>query len=134
MKNILFACVHNSGRSKMAEAIFNKMAHGSISAQSAGTHPSDEVNSNVVKVMSELGLDLSQSLPTSLTPEMLDTADLVITMGCNIEDVCPAGFISARDWHLDDPKEQSLDKVRSIRDEIYSRIEDLMLELNISSC
>jgi len=134
MKNILFACVHNSGRSKRAEAKFNKMAQGCIRAQSAGTQPSDEVNSNVVKVMSELGLDLSQSLPTSLTPEMLDTADLVITMGCNIEDACPAGFISARDWHLDDPKDQSLDKVRLIRDEICSRIEDLMLELNISSC
>ena len=132
MKNILFACVHNSGRSKMAEALFNMMVHDGFNARSAGTQPSDEVSPNVVKVMSELGLDLSQSRPRPLTPAVLDTADLVITMGCNIEDACPAAFASARDWHLDDPKDQPLDKVRSIRDEIYSRIEDLIVELNLS--
>ena len=133
MRNILFTCLHNSGRSKMAEAIFNKMAHRSIRAESAGTEPGNEVNRSVVKVMSELGLDLSQNLPKRLTPEMLDAADLVITMGCNIEEACPAAFISARDWPLDDPKGQSLDKVRSIRDEIFSRIEALVAELNVRS-
>ena len=90
---VLFVCVHNSGRSQMAEAFFNRVAKGRTIAYSAGTQPGDQVNPTVVQAMSELGIDLSQKRPLLLTQYMLDVAERVITMGCNVEEACPANLV-----------------------------------------
>src|SRR3990172_6012458 len=105
MKTVLFVCVHNSGRSKMAEALFNRLAGGRAIALSAGTQPGDKVNPVVVEAMREVGIDISGSMPKALTPEMAEQADRIITMGCgaDAEAVCPASFIETEDWALEDP-------------------------------
>ncbi|MBI3946528.1 MAG: hypothetical protein HY321_11460 [Armatimonadetes bacterium] len=129
VKKVLFVCVHNSGRSKMAEAFLNQMAAGrGITALSAGTQPGDAVNPTVVAAMREVGIDLSGEQPRRLTPEMGRSADRVITMGCGVADSCPAGFLISEDWGLDDPKDQPLAKVRAIRDQIRERVAALIAE------
>ncbi len=122
MKRVLFVCVHNSGRSQMAEAFFNQIARGKAQALSAGTEPAATINPVVVEVMREIGIDIRQQKPKPLTPEMVEQADKVITMGCGVEAVCPATFVKTEDWNIDDPKGQPLDKVREIRDEIRERV------------
>jgi arsenate reductase (thioredoxin) len=131
MKTVLFVCVHNSGRSQMAEAFFNKMADGKAIAISAGTQPADEVNPVVVKAMRELGIDISDNKPKLLTMEMVEKANRMITMGCGAEagEVCPASFIETEDWALEDPKGKSLEQVRKIRDEINDRIKSLIKQV-----
>jgi protein-tyrosine-phosphatase len=129
MKNVLFVCVHNSGRSQMAEAFFNAMSKGNAKASSAGTVPGETVNPIVVKAMQEVGMDVSGNKPKALTPEMVDRVDLVITMGCGAEAVCPATWIETRDWALEDPEGKPLAKVREIRDEIEARVSQLMREV-----
>ena len=132
MKKVLFVCIHNSGRSKMAEAFFNACSGGRAVAESAGTAPSTTVNPTVVEAMAELGFDLSASLPRLLTFDMTQNADQVITMGCmKDEGVCPAVFVPTEDWALPDPKGQDLAMVRSIRDEIKRRVISLFKELSI---
>lgn len=128
MKKVLFVCVHNSGRSQMAEAFFNQIAEGKAKGISAGTDPAEAVDPMVIEVMKEAGIDLSANVPKALTPEMLDGADRVITMGCGVEGVCPATFTETEDWGLDDPKGQPIEKVREIRDEIMARV-SVMLRL-----
>jgi arsenate reductase (thioredoxin) len=126
MRTVLFACVHNAGRSQMAAALFNTMADPARArAVSAGTNPGPAVHPEVVAAMSEVGIDLSAAQTTKLTPEVAAAADMLITMGCG--DACPyvAGVIRD-DWPLDDPKGQSLDAVRSIRDDIRHRVETLI--------
>src|SRR3990170_1226268 len=118
MKMFLFVCIHNSGRSQMAEAFFNLLAKGKARAISAGTQPADKVNPVVAEAMREVGIDISSHKPKSLTLEMMEKADRVITMGCGAEAVCPAALAETEDWALDDPKSKSLDRVRKIRDEI----------------
>ena len=125
MKKILFACVHNSGRSQMAEAFFNSLAEGKAIATSAGTRPAAHVDSNVAQAMREIGIDITQQRPKPLTFEMVESADRVITMGCGVEEVCPASFIPTEDWELEDPEGKPLEKVRQIRDEIKTRVEEL---------
>lgn len=122
MKKVLFVCVHNSGRSQMAEAFFNRLAGGRAEAISAGTDPAPAIDPTVVAVMREVGIDLGGRVPKALTPEMLDGADRVITMGCGVEGVCPATFTETEDWGLPDPKGQPIEKVREIRDEIERRV------------
>ncbi len=130
MKQVLFVCVHNSGRSKMAEAFFNQMAQGrDMSAQSAGTQPGAGVNPTVVEAMREIGIDLSASKPSQLTPEMARSADRVITMGCGVAESCPAGFLITEDWGLDDPAGQPVEKVRAIRDQVKERVQALIADL-----
>ena len=129
MKTVLFVCVHNSGRSQMAEAFFNQLAKGKARAISAGTQPVDAVNPVVVETMREVGFDLGGSKPKKLTVEMLQQAYKVITMGCMTEDACPATFVEAEDWALDDPKGQPLAEVREIRDEIKARVTKMLKEL-----
>jgi len=131
MKTILFVCVHNSGRSQMAEAFFNHLAGGKATGLSAGTQPADKVNPMVVKVMNEVGLDISENKPKALTIDLVEKADKMITMGCGAETegVCPAGFIETEDWKLDDPKDKPIEDVRRIRDEVKSRVEGLLEEL-----
>ncbi len=125
MKKVLFVCVHNSGRSQMAEAFFNELAKGKIMAFSAGTAPAPAVDPTVVEVMKEAGIDLSRNFPKALTPDMLDGAVRVITMGCGVEGICPATFTETEDWDLEDPKGQSIEKVRKIRDKIKARVETI---------
>ena len=131
MKTILFVCVHNSGRSQMAEAFFNQMAKGKAQAYSAGTQPADKVNPVVVKAMKEVGIDISDNKPRALTMEMVEKADKMITIGCGAEAeaVCPASFIETEDWALEDPKEKTLEQVRKIRDEIKERVINLLSEI-----
>ena len=131
MKIILFVCVHNSGRSQMAEAFFNRLAGGKARGISAGTQPADKVNPVVAMAMKEVGIDISGNKPRALTMEMVEQSDRMITMGCGAESegVCPASFIPTEDWALDDPKGQPLEKVREIRDEIEGRVRKLLTEI-----
>jgi arsenate reductase (thioredoxin) len=127
VKTVIFACVHSAGRSQMAAALFNHLANPSLArAVSAGTHPAARVHPEVVEVMREVGIDLSSSKPQLLTPELAQRANLLVTMGCGEE--CP--FIPGlrrADWALQDPKGQSVDRVREIRDEIHERVRTLVL-------
>ena len=127
MRRFLFVCVENAGRSQMAEA-FAKV-YG-LDAASAGTVPSKTVNPTVVEVMQEKGLDLSGSTPKVLSASMVEKADLVITMGCSVETVCPRPILAKMqkkivDWNLQDSKGKSIEQVRIIRDEIESRVRKL---------
>ncbi|MBI4287411.1 MAG: arsenate reductase ArsC [Chloroflexi bacterium] len=122
MKAVLFVCVHNSGRSQMAEAFFNLLATGKAKALSAGTNPTHGVDPAVVEVMREVGIDIGGNRPKALTPEMTEQADKVISMGCGVEGVCPAAFVETEDWGLEDPKGKPIEKIREIRDEIKARV------------
>lgn len=132
MKKILFVCVHNAGRSQMAEAFFNKMAKGKAESLSAGTQITEKINPLVVEVMSEVGIDISQQKPKKLTLDMMGNADKVITMGCGVEGTCPASFVPIEDWKLEDPEGKPIEIVRNIRDEVKLRVEGLMKELDIA--
>jgi arsenate reductase len=129
-KKVLFVCVHNSGRSQMAEAFFNQIAVNKAPAFSAGTQPASEINPTVVRVMRETGIEISNKKPKLLTPEMMDKAERVITMGCGAEKVCPAAFVPMEDWQINDPEGQPVEKVRAIRDAIRSKVEKLVKELD----
>jgi arsenate reductase len=126
MKTVLFACVHNAGRSQMAAAIFNMLADPSkAQAISAGTEPAAHVHPEVVEVMRELGVDLSTALPRKLTDELAGKADLLVTMGCG--EACPVvPGVERADWPLDDPKGKAIDLVRRVRAEIERRVRDLV--------
>jgi arsenate reductase (thioredoxin) len=124
LKTVLFICVHNSGRSQMAEALFNQMAHGKAKAISAGSQPAEKVNSIVVEVMQEAGIDISQNKPKLLTLEMMEGITLAITMGC--ENACPYTTAETWDWELEDPKDKPIEQVRKIRDEIQLRVKKLL--------
>ena len=126
MKTVLFVCVGNSGRSQMAEALFNQAAGGKARAMSAGTKPASAVDPKTIEVMREVGIDISAARPKALTMEMLDQADQVVTMGCGVEGVCPASFVETEDWQLEDPKGKPIEEVRRIRDEIKTRVMKLL--------
>ncbi|MDD5287886.1 MAG: arsenate reductase ArsC [Dehalococcoidales bacterium] len=125
---MLFVCVHNSGRSQMAEAFFNQLAKGNALAISAGTQPADKVNPVVVEAMREIGMDISGNKPKVLTMDMVEQADKMVTMGCGAETgaTCPASFIETEDWALEDPKGKSIEPVRKIRDEIKARVAKML--------
>jgi len=129
MRPVLFVCVHNSGRSQMAEAFFNHLAGGRARAISAGTMPAHRVQPEAVQVMAEVGIDIAKQRPKLLASEMIEGAARVITMGCGVEGVCPATFVPTEDWGLDDPQGQPIEKVREIRDEIRQRLEGLLTEM-----
>lgn len=129
MVTILFVCVHNSGRSQMAEAFLNKLAAGRVRALSAGTEPAGTLDPVVVAVMREAGIDISHHKPKKLTPEMVEQTDRVITMGCGVEEVCPTTFAETEDWGIDDPKGKPLEKVRQIREQIRARVLELLEEI-----
>ncbi|MFW6102507.1 MAG: arsenate reductase ArsC [Chloroflexota bacterium] len=126
MKKVVFVCVHNSGRSQIAEAFFNQLAKGKAVAISAGTQPAAQVNSTVIIAMREVGMEIGDKKPKLLTVEMLENADRVITMGCNTAEVCPASLVPAEDWELDDPEGKPIEEVRQIRDKIKARVEELV--------
>jgi arsenate reductase len=126
MNTVLFACVHNAGRSQMAAAWFNLLTDPTKArAISAGTDPAQRVHPEVVTAMSEVGLDLSGAPTSRLTSELAQRAQLLITMGCG--DQCPVvPGLKRDDWPLDDPKGKSIARVREIRDEIRQRVETLL--------
>jgi arsenate reductase (thioredoxin) len=126
MKIVLFLCVHNSGRSQMAEAFFNRLSGEKARALSAGTQPSEKVSPIVAQVMKEIGIDISSNKPKPLTPELLQSADKAIVMGCGIEKSCPAAIIPMENWELDDPEGKTVEEVRKIRDEIQKNITNLI--------
>lgn len=128
MKRIIFACVHNAGRSQMAAAFFNALADpSSAQAISAGTQPGEHVHPEVVEAMKEISIDLSGAKPQRLTPELAEGTDLLITMGCG--DACPyIPGLRIEDWPLPDPNGQNMEQVRAIRDEIRRRVRDLLSE------
>jgi protein-tyrosine-phosphatase len=132
-KTVLFVCVHNSGRSQMAEAFFNHRARGKARACSAGTRPAEEINPVVVTAMREVGIDLGGRKPKLLTMDLVGKADRMITMGCGAEAeaVCPASFIETEDWALADPHGQDIEEVRKIRDEVERRVTGLLGEMGL---
>jgi protein-tyrosine-phosphatase len=128
MPEVLFVCVHNAGRSQMAAALLDHLAGGRVTVRSAGSEPADSINPRVVAAMEEIGLDVSREQPEPLTGGAVQAADVVITMGCG--DECPY-YPGKRyeDWQLDDPAGQSLEVVRTIRDDIDRRVKLLVDEL-----
>lgn len=123
---VVFACVHNAGRSQMAAAFFNAAADpGKARALSAGTDPATRVHPEVVAAMGEIGIDVSGAVPRRLTADLAAGARLLVTMGCG--DRCP--YIPGAeldDWPLPDPRGQALEGVRTIRDEVKARVEGLV--------
>jgi protein-tyrosine-phosphatase len=129
MASVLFVCLHNAGRSQMSQALFERAADGRHTALSAGTTPAEHVHPEVIEVMRELGIDPAGRRPQLLTRELAEQADLVVTMGCG--DACP--YIPGKryiDWDLPDPRGQPVATVRATRDEIHSRVEQLLAELD----
>jgi arsenate reductase (thioredoxin) len=133
MKRVLFVCVHNAGRSQMAEAFFNRLARQrglNAAALSAGTAPGGHVNPTAVAAMAEAGVDMEGQHPKPLTPELASSADRIITMGCGVEaNMCPAGTCISEDWGLPDPHGKALESVRPVRDAVRERVETLLGEL-----
>ena len=132
---VAFVCVQNAGRSQMAYAFARRELEtrglaGDVSLVTGGTQPADEVHPEVVEAMEEIGIDVSDRTPREVTVEELRRSDLVITMGCSAEDVCPAGWGGEnRDWDLDDPDGRPPAAVAAIRDEIRRRVAELFDEL-----
>src|SRR3954469_12178902 len=129
MARALFVCLHNAGRSQISAAVFEQVAQGAHEARSAGTTPAERVHPEVVEVMREVDVDLSDRRPQRLTRELAEAADVVVTMGCG--DECP--YIPGKryvDWDLPDPKGRPLDEVRATRDDIGRRISALVAELD----
>jgi arsenate reductase len=126
MDRVIFACVHNAGRSQMAAAFFNAVADpGRAEAVSAGTEPGDHVHPVVIDVMREVGIDLSEKKPQRLTHDLARSASLLVTMGCG--ESCPyIPGLRRDDWPLTDPKGRPLEEVRRIRDEIRERVAQLV--------
>ncbi len=126
MTMVIFACVHNAGRSQMAAAWFNALADAARArAISAGTEPGARVHPEVLAVMREVGIDLSGTSPRKLTDDLARDAQLLVTMGCG--ESCPVvPGLAREDWPLEDPKGRSLERVRQIRDEVRRRVEALL--------
>ena len=125
---VLFVCVHNAGRSQMAAGYLQALGGGRVEVLSAGSQPADRINPVAVQAMAEEGIDITAEQPKVLTTEAVQSADVVVTMGCG--DECPY-FPGKRyeDWELDDPAGQGIDAVRPIRDDIKARITRLLDEL-----
>lgn len=125
---VMFLCVHNAGRSQMAAAFLEREAAGRISVISAGSAPGETLNPAVVAALLEVGIDISSNIPKKLTDEMALQSDVIITMGCG--DACPV-YPGKKylDWELTDPAGKSLEEVRAIRDDIESRVRELVSSL-----
>ena len=126
MFKVVFACVHNAGRSQMAAAFFNHLADpNNASAASAGTEPGRRIHPEVLVVMNEVGIDLSDATPQRLTEGLARQAQLLVTMGCG--DKCPyVPGLKRDDWPLKDPKGLPIEEVRTIREDIRKRVEELL--------
>ena len=129
MKKILFVCVENAGRSQMAEAFAKKFGKDKFEVFSAGNKPAINVNPVVVEAMKEVGIDISNNKPKLLTAKMALDVDLIVTMGCNDQGICPGPFFKPTiDWKLEDPKGKPIALVREIRDEIEHKVKWLIEE------
>ena len=127
MKKVLFVCIENAGRSQIAEAFANQHGSDRVVAFSAGNKPSDKINPVVVAVMKEKGIDISNKQPKEITAKMAMDADLIITMGCSAQGICPGPFFKPTiEWKLEDPKGKPIEKVREIRDIIERQVIDLI--------
>ncbi len=116
----------------MAEAFFNSRTKGGVQAISAGTNPGAQVDPTVGQVMREVGIDISGRKPKLLTAQMLEEGSRVITMGCGVEaDLCPAGFVPAEDWGIEDPHGKPVERVRQIRDEIRAKVDALVRDIQL---
>ena len=130
--SVMFVCVHNAGRSQMAQGFLHHLAGDRIEVRSSGTMPGDQVNPSAVAAMAELGIDISLAKPKVLTDEDVRASDYVITMGCG--DACP--FYPGKiylDWKLEDPAGKGVESVRPIRDEIKGLVENLIAEIDAKS-
>jgi arsenate reductase len=121
-QTVLFACIHNAGRSQMAAALFNTMADpAKARGLSAGTRPGPAVHPEVAETMREIGIDLSSATPRLLTADLAGGVSMLITMGCGEE--CPyVPGVERDDWALPDPKGRPSEEVRAIREEIRARV------------
>ncbi|MFC9895057.1 arsenate reductase ArsC [Nocardia sp. NPDC127579] len=127
--SVLFVCVHNAGRSQMAQGFLTHLAGDTIEVRSAGSAPAETLNPAAVEAMREVGIDITDQTPKILTPDTVESSTVVITMGCG--DACPYfPGVDYRDWKLDDPAGRGLDAVRPIRDQIRAHVEELITELN----
>jgi arsenate reductase (thioredoxin) len=126
MNRVVFACVHNAGRSQMAAAFFNHLADpAKATALSAGTEPGPRVHPEVLATMKELGLDLSRAMPRLLTAEVAADARYLITMGCG--DECPlVPGVEILDWPFEDPKDKPIERVREVRDDVRRRVQEFV--------
>lgn len=133
MVDVLFVCVHNAGRSRMAEALFDRRSRdhhgGRWTAASAGTQPAEHPHPEVIRAMAEIGLTVEQRPGILLTPELAESAGRMISMGCDIEEACPATATPMEDWALPDPRGKDPDTVRAIRDDIAGRVDELLARL-----
>jgi arsenate reductase len=129
MAHVVFVCLHNAGRSQMSQALFERAAAGRHTADSAGTDPGEHVHPEVVEVMLEEGIDLSGRRPKKLKRQAAEAADVVVTMGCG--DECP--YVPGTryiDWDLPDPEGRPIEEVRETREQIKSRVAELVNELD----
>jgi arsenate reductase (thioredoxin) len=132
-KTILFVCVENAGRSQMAEGFFNKYASKGNRAISAGTKPVAELNLLAINAMKEVGIDIGHQKSKDITEDMMRNSTKIVNMGCMDKESCPTLFLNnVIDWNIEDPKGESVDKVREIRDEIERRVKELVSGLKAS--
>ncbi len=130
LPEVLFVCVHNSGRSQMAAALTHELSNGQVRVRSAGSHPTETVDPVVVEAMSEVRIDVRMEFPKPLTDEVVRAADVVITMGCG--DACPVyPGKHYEDWKIADPAGQPLEVVRRIRYDIHHHVADLLAALHV---
>jgi len=128
MSGVLFLCIHNAGRSQMAAGFAREISRGQVLILSGGSEPAEQVNPVAIEVMNEVGIDIAGYAPQKFNDELLQSVDVIVTMGCG--DTCP--YIPGKkyiDWPLDDPKGQPLEVVRRIRDEIRGHVEELLAQL-----
>ncbi|MFB5628871.1 MAG: arsenate reductase ArsC [Nitrosarchaeum sp.] len=131
MRKILFVCVENAGRSQMAEAFFRKYLPPGFEPISAGTNPAGKINSIVVQVMKEIGIDIENQTPQNISQQMIDESEHAVNMGCINQESCPALFMKdVLDWQIPDPKGKSIEEVREIRDQIKEKVMVLIQSLN----
>jgi arsenate reductase (thioredoxin) len=127
---LLFVCVHNAGRSQMAAALAHHLSAGKVHVRSAGSHPAGRINPDVVAVLAERGIHLTEAYPKPLSNDVMHAADVIVTMGCG--DTCPI-FPGKRylDWDVADPNGQPIERVRDIRDDLQARVTALLRDLNL---
>ena len=129
-KIILFVCVENAGRSQMVEGFFNKSAPEGYRAVSAGTKPVSQINPDVIDVMRQVGIDISNQKSKEITEDMMRNSFKTVNMGCMDKESCPTLFLpNVIDWNLEDPKDKPIEKVREIRDEVEQRVKELVAGL-----
>lgn len=130
IKKILFVCVENAGRSQMAEGFFRKLGPSKYQPISAGTKPVSQINPLAMEVMEEVGINIAIQKPKILTKNMIEKSSKIINMGCMDKESCPALFLNnTLDWNIEDPKGKPIEKVRQIRDQIESKVKELVTNL-----